>query len=77
MMTNKNITSFIVELYKDDKPNKRILSHSERFLVEKYRNVLECGKSVRKRIKKAKSDHYYGIVLSKTNKGEMKLVCKF
>ena len=41
---------------------KGILKLTERFSVEKYINLLECSKSVSKRLKKLRSNGYHGKV---------------
>lgn len=70
------IISFEMELVKLDK-NKGILKTSERFLVEKYASLQECSKSVRNRIKKAKTEHYHGVVHSVRHSGAKEFVTRF
>lgn len=71
------IVAFEMDLVKVDNNNKRILKTCERFLVEKYASLQECSKSVRNRMKRAKSEHYHGVVHSIRHSGVKEFVTRF
>lgn len=56
---------------------KDILKLSERFSVEKYASLQDCSKSVRKRLKKAKSDGYHGTIFAVRQSGVEEFVTRF
>lgn len=71
------IVCFEIDLVKVDNNNKRILKTSERFLIEKYASLQECSKSVRNRIKRAKTEHYHGVVHSIRHSGKKEFLIRF
>lgn len=69
------IKEFKIVATRDNK--ERILSLSKRFLVEKYKNLQECIKSVRESLKKARTEHFHGKVILKKNSGDTEIVKEF
>lgn len=58
----------------DDKGISRL---SEGFLVENYASLQDCSKSVRKRLKKAKSDGYHGTIHSVRQSGVEEFIDRY
>lgn len=56
---------------------KGILRLSERFLVENHESLQDCTKSVRKRLKKAKSDGYHGTIHSIRQSGVEEFIDRY
>lgn len=72
-----DIVKFEIKGSKTDNIKNTILRLSKMFFVEKYATILECSKNVRKELKKAKTEHFHGVVYLTKKSGKQEIVSKF